>query len=404
MTWIKNRSANVASWGMGISQTDIDQFGYAPGNAPVQYYISPTGVYSIIFSAAQFGSSTTLTVDSDNAFSANVNLKSGSSSITFPVTQGMGFVTAIYKSADVRLQSSVAFLSLTFVKKLATTPAIYKYRLALQDGKTWLLYVTPSGSSGQPPFTVTNNRLITGPKGFNGIIQVAKNPVGTAAETTFDKCAGVYATNTTLAGSTTGSSGTYSLSWTKGGITSRTLLMYALPHHVASFDSTTSSGLTNIQLRATTKGNVTAVVADKFTMVENNLPVNYGFYPWQDNNPKTLTPSAYAKIEAAAESELAQNMTAQCVLNSMYFSGKALAKFAQIILITNDVAQNSSLAAAGLTKLKQVFDVFVQNKQPYPLAYDTKFRGVISTAMFSTGNSLDDFGSGYYNGTFIDES
>jgi endo-1,3(4)-beta-glucanase len=132
-------------------------------------------------------------------------------------------------------------------------------------------------------------------------------------------------------------------------------------------------------------------------MVENNLPVNYGFLPWQNNDPKTLTSSAYANIEAAAESELSQNLTAQCVLNSMYYSGKALAKFAQIVVVTNDVTKNSSLAAAGLTKLKQVFDVFVQNKQPYPLAYDTKFKGLISTAMFSTGNSLDDFGNGYYN-------
>jgi endo-1,3(4)-beta-glucanase len=381
---------------MGVSQADIDQFGYASGT-PAQYYISPIGVYSIIFSAAQFGSSTALTVDSDTAFSANINLKSGTSAVTFPVTQGMGFVTAIYQKADVRLQSSVTFLSLTFVKKMATTPAIYKYRIALNDGKIWLMYVTPSGSAGRPPFVLKNNTLITGPKGFNGIIQVSKNPVGTTAEATFDKSAGVYPTNTTLSGSTTGSSGTYSLSWAKGGITSRTLLMYALPHHMASFDSATSGALTNIQLRATTKGNATAVVADKFTMVENNLPVNYGFLPWQNNDPKTLTSSAYANIEAAAESELSQNLTAQCVLNSMYYSGKALAKFAQIVVVTNDVTKNSSLAAAGLTKLKQVFDVFVQNKQPYPLAYDTKFKGLISTAMFSTGNSLDDFGNGYYN-------
>jgi endo-1,3(4)-beta-glucanase len=132
------------------------------------------------------------------------------------------------------------------------------------------------------------------------------------------------------------------------------------------------------------------------------LPVNYGFLPWQNTNPQTLSSSALANIEAAAVSELSQNMTAQCVLDSMYYSGKALAKFAQIVLVANDVTKNSSLAAAGLTNLKQVFSVFVQNQQPYPLAYDTKFRGVISTAMFTDGNSLDDFGNGYYNGTYAD--
>ena len=121
---------------MGVSQTDLNQFGFASGSPP-QYYISPIGIYSIVFSAAQFGSSTALTVDSDTGLSANIKLKSGTSAITFPVTQGMGFVTAIYQKADVQIQSGFSFLSLTFVKKLATTPAVYKYRVALQDGKNW---------------------------------------------------------------------------------------------------------------------------------------------------------------------------------------------------------------------------------------------------------------------------
>ena len=41
-----------------------------------------------------------------------------------------------------------------------------------------------------------------------------------------------------------------------------TLIMFALPHHVESFDANTKSAITTVQLNTTTKGVATAVVAD----------------------------------------------------------------------------------------------------------------------------------------------
>ena len=90
-------------------------------------------------------------------------------------------------------------------------------------------------------------------------------------------------------------------------------------------------------------------------------------------------------------------MTAQSDLNSMYYAGKALSKFATLVWTINDIADNPGLAAAGLANLKSAFAIFVDQQQPYPLVYDTVWGGVVSSASYITGNSGDDFGNTYYN-------
>lgn len=51
---------------------------------------------------------------------------------------------------------------------------------------------------------------------------------------------------------------------------------------------------------------------------------------------------------------------------------QALAKFGQIVYVLNDMLGEKALAQAGLTKLKTAFSTFVNNKQKYPLVYESK--------------------------------
>jgi len=98
----------------------------------------------------------------------------------------------------------------------------------------------------------------------------------------------------------------------------------------------------------------------------------------------------------------------------MYFSGKALAKFAYICLSTSDVLRDTPLTRTCLTKLKvhsqfphplhptnpcaqTAFNRFASNAQQNALVYETQWRGVISDALYKTGDPNVDFGSGYYN-------
>lgn len=391
---------------MAVSHIDANQRAYGPPNTainghPVQYFISPIGIQSIMLSATELGPSTVLTSDALQAFSANANLlpyPGSSTQIKFPLVQGMGFVTGIYSNLQPAIQSSVFFRSV--VPAGSPHPGIFKYRITLEDGKSWLLYARPN-SRQDPRLLLESPTMLRGPPNWSGTFQVAKNPNGAAGEAIYDASAGVYATGATVTGSALEGIGSYQLHWTKAGSIPGNpiprLIMFALPHHVQSFD--TPQYETTLKLQTTTKGVATAVVADSWAMSESSLPTYIGFAPWSPSasGPKKLSAAAKRMIEGVATSEVRQNMGEQSNLDSMYFSGKALSKFATLVYAINDLLQLPKLAQEGLSQLKIAFARFATNKQIYPLVYDTAWKGVVSSGTYVTGNSGLDFGNTFYN-------
>lgn len=116
---------------------------------------------------------------------------------------------------------------------------------------------------------------------------------------------------------------TYEFNFLKAGSSDSPLLMFALPHHIQSFASTTKSQLTRLQLATATKGMATGLLADKWTMVEN-LPISMGFNPWTQSGGSTDSYSAavVSTLRRAAIEELSQDMDAQTDLDSTYYAGK----------------------------------------------------------------------------------
>lgn len=407
LVWEKG-VGETGSYGMAISHTERHQFAYGPpeaGDKP-QYFISPIGIHHMVLSADELGDDTVLTVEELKAFSVYANFAPSANDrviMTLPCVQGMGLVTAIYNDAKPVVRSGVFFRSFEFAGSPST--GTYKWRATLNDNSQWMFYVTPLGSRGVPPFTLEDKSTIAGPAGFIGMIQVGKNPSGSAGEEAFDAAAGAYATNATISGSVDGSTGSYTLTWGKGGVQNKKLLMYALPHHVESFDQETKAALQDIKLVTTTKGYAQAVLADQITMLENDLPSNIGFAPWAKNNNGAggsenvdLGAGALAMVNNAGHAELGQNFIAQTSLNSMYYSGKGLAKFAAICYTVSNIAGNRNLAASGLLKLKDAFNVFVNNTQPEPLVYDQVWKGVVSGATYRPPYDPGlDFGNTLYN-------
>jgi endo-1,3(4)-beta-glucanase len=410
LSWAKG-VGETQSYGMAVSHTERRQFAFGGGSNPKvpQYFISPIGINHMVLSATELGSDTVLSVEELKAFSVYANLAPSANSpvvMTVPCVQGMGMITAVYKDATVVLNSGVFFRSMDYVEDRINS-ATYKWRITLNDESQWLLYVTPIASAGVPPFTLQNSSTITGPAGFTGMVQVTKNPSGKDQEGYFDAAAGVYATNATISGTADGGSGSYTLSWGKGGVQSQTLLMYALPHHVESFDQETKGAIVrDMKLVTTTKGYAQAVLADRITMIENDLPDTIGFAPWVKNPNAAggseninLGAGALALVNSAGQAELSQNFDEQTRLNSMYYSGKGLAKFAAILYTMNSIAGSRNLAAAGLIKLKDSLNVFINNTQPEPLVYDTVWKGVVSNATYQPPNYDPglDFGNTLYN-------
>lgn len=325
VTWVKG-GGTTKSWGLAVSHIEASQFAFGPtqANGASQYFINPIGIQSLILSAAELGSSTTLTTTQATEFSVLAQLRSSTAAaptIQFPLVQGSGFITAQYNGATPILQSGTFFASVTKVNVQPRT-GVTKYKITLNDGKNWLLYAY--STSGVPlDLQVINNGLVRSSSQFTGTIQIAKDPGN--AEALYDAASGAYPTGVVLSGTTSGMQGQYSFSFVKGGLTGAPLLMYALPHHVQSFDSTTAAAVrSNVQLQTTTKGKATAVIADAWTMVELRLPISMSFLPWSNSEgTKTrVSAAAKAKILQVAQSELSQDMDAQSNLNSMYYSGK----------------------------------------------------------------------------------
>ncbi|KAK4934277.1 endo-1,3-beta glucanase, partial [Elasticomyces elasticus] len=403
LTWSKG-GGNAQSWGLSISHIDGDQLVYGPNNTnitgtPASYYINPVGIQSVILSAAELGKDTALTTDTLESMSGMANLapKLGSASyVKFPLVQGMAFVTSLYTNLQPEIQSSVFFRSIASAGQPKT--GVYKYRMTLEDGKVWLLYATPA--LGVPPsFQLVSSTMLQGLPNWSGTVQVAKLPSG-GDETVFDAACGLYPTSGSVGGYASGSTGEYSISWSKAGpyANNGTLLMYALPHHVQSFENQTNAKMTKNQLRTTTKGMATAVAADYWVMSEV-LPTTMGFAPWQPEQQYSsiMSDSVLKLIRNVSAIEASQNMSQQTNLNSMYYSGKALSKFATIIYTMNDLLGQQALAATALDQLKQSFALFAQNKQQFPLYYDTDWKGVVSSASYTTGDAGVDFGNSYYN-------
>ena len=370
-----------------------------PGN-PVDFYINPVGLQHMILSAEELDESSTLNVEEAKAFSAQAVLKrSGGSaqSITFPIVQGMGYVTGVYNDLQPLIESGVFFRQV--VNAGSPKAGIFKYQVTLEDETLWLLYATPQDGK-DPNFKLASNSTLQGEHGFSGIIQIAKNPAGKDGEKFYDNSAGVYPIGAQIAGSMTGDTGTYSLTWVKAGkdTSSTPLIMFALPHHVQSFDQSTLGRVADINLRSTTKGNTTAVIGETWTMIETSLPIDMGFAPWSPTKGSVNTLSANARqaIFQVAPIELKQDIDNQTNLNSMYYSGKALSKFATLVYTVNQLGNNVSEANDAFQELKKAFARFVQNKQDFPLAYDSVWKGVVSTAGYA-GDLNADFGNTAYN-------
>lgn len=317
------------SFGLAVSNIDRDDLVYGdsvqPGDPP-KFFSAPLYVQQIILSATELGANTHLTTDSHKQFSVNLNLLPAAGAeplIRFPIVQGMGFVSGLYTDATPLLQSNVLFTELVDAGAV-NEDATFKYRIKLKDESKWLLSVTPNGALGRPPFMLMDSNTISGPGGFTGLIQIAKNIDSECAEFAHDEAAGAYPISATISASVEGAIGTYSFSWLRGGSETQKLLIYALPHHQKSMAPDTIHNGTCAFLWTSSKGLARGIHRNTWTLQENDLPVNIDFDPWRPDlgTIRKVASEAADLISDSAAYELAQDIDKLTNLDSAYYGGK----------------------------------------------------------------------------------
>lgn len=382
-------SKDSSSLGMAVAHIQASQRVYGPGSPP-QYFFSPTGIKSFVFSSTEFDlQNLSLGFASLKHLSAQVSLRKNEDQyIRFPLVQGMGFVTAIYHNLVPKIQSAVGFRNF---KSVTSSGELQKYEVLLENNVTWLLYVTiPTGQCLE--LNLQDGNTILGSNSVNGCaFQIIADTVSE-----IDLAAGCYPVDCSLSCSSATNKGSYSFNYyVAGSSKSGSTLMYALPHHVESFKDAMSSKKISSQLDSTICGKMTGYLTNVFDM-EVLIPSTLEFAPFTATLGKSdepnYSPHMMDSIRKAASSEVNGNLDSESDIDSMYFSGKILAKYSWILYCCQYVLKDARLVSILLPKLKAALGRFIKNKQQLPLIYDTTWGGLTSS-----GVSSQDFGNSYYN-------
>lgn len=395
---------------------------------------------SFVFSAEEIkGDNAKLAISDMTPFSVNGKLTAGEGSINFPMVLGMGLVTGEYKGLTPKLTSQLAFKSFKkgkmskddkeAVKRAAPTSSdnftvanntyaaddsqqggddsssVNKYIVELNNSPSkWVIYV--SSSDGKPVELKQKGQAISADdKADNVVIQIGVLPKG--ADAKMDSTAGTYPVSASLSANVTGGDvALYSIDYeTKGKSSSNTPFIWALPHHVESFTDEMSESEAKAYIVSGTKGIMSGYATNKLIMSEK-LHTEIQFLPVPSQNDSSSGSSAKTvnysdevkdKISKAAKKELAQNITNEVNIGSTYTAGKAFDKYAYILLVVNDILQNNDTTKSVLEEMKKAFEIYTKNNQPLPLMYDSKFKGISSTAAQKSKDPGEDFGNPYYN-------
>lgn len=395
-------------YGLSVQHTDPSKRVFGPkneNNDGKAYYMNPTNNAELLISATDLtednnymGVSDMKTMSAKMTLSPNEDLSSDY--IDIPIVQGMGFVSAIYHGdLTPMLNTLVGVDSLSKESSDALPKNTLKYRATLFNDVEYLIYITlPEDSDFK--LSVDDSFHVKGSDSVDGLVlQLAVAPEDSKNDGYYDEAAGLYAVSASIDGTASGSSAQYAFNYeTEGKSSSGKTMVFALPHHVESLSGDSADSKTPIKLYSTTKGQMVGLVSNTIEMSET-LNSDVQFLPWAPIMKDNLqyNKDQLKLLAKTAQDELNVNIKLTVAgMDSTYFSGKVLDKYAQILLVVHEILGDDDYSKGVLDDIKDAFKVFTDNKQYYPFMYDTKFGGVTSTAS-QDGDTGADFGSAYYN-------
>lgn len=393
--------------GMAISYTDASQKVFGPVNSntnAAEYFINPVNLNTFIVGAKEFNKdSMSLKVSNMDTLSADATLTDSAGSVNFPMLQGMGFVTAEYDGKVTPLIRSPFGIKTLSKRRHPVTQNVREYKALLGNGANWSIFVTLPSPSSSFDFTVDGaTNSIVGTTTDQVVIQIAYVPPRTRTDSIYRKAAGMYAVSASLYGSIVNeNTANHGINYaTKGSSKSGYPLIFALPHHLQGFVGAMDSKKVNVTLDSTNKGVMTGYLTKSLDF-SDLLPRDILFLPWSSapayGKGLSYSVDALKAIAASANADLQQDMNAQVMTDSTYYSGKGLDKFAYLLLVVHDILQDKNATSHALSRIQGIFSNFTNNKQAFPLMYDTVYKGITSSASVKTGDVNADFGSPVYS-------
>ncbi|KAH9462493.1 hypothetical protein KEM48_011328 [Puccinia striiformis f. sp. tritici PST-130] len=412
--------------GLGILHSTASQRVFGPpvgqeADSSVRYYYNPVTV-SVCFGAKEFSPSnivpsmsnwSELAVQFELSLPTNLSSKSR---ISFPISRGSAYVTALYTALTPTLGSTHSIISLECAN-VGEEHHLYgfrKHRIGYSDGSIWLVYslAQQAGCTSHLNLQKITPTDLGHPGAWSGIIQLVKmsdhygrqleeNSHRESEEFVYDHGIGVWTHAATLRSGPMGS-GQYSFDWITGGPRCNSVapLMFALPHHTEALSDPTIVVKPEIRMQSRVTGVMRLCRAARWLFKENVADLRrYGIKPdYLPNGPPLYDALKIDLLRQVMVKEIDTDFDAESDLDSYYFSGKKLAKQALQCLTASSILQDRDLAGKFVEKTKKSFDKFCRNRsKAAPLVYENTWKGIISSSILRTGNRNDDFGNGVYN-------
>lgn len=390
LLWIAKDGS--ADYGMAVCHTDRSQLVFGPpGKNPPQYFFNPPKIKLFAFTGINWGNSVDAKVVSILKLSATVKFSSGVGSLVMPLVQGMGFVTGVYFNTTPVINSAVGIQEM--VPKGLVNGKFAKYWIKLFDQRVWTIYV--SEDPGNNLILNDPHHLVASRASSKIVIQLCKGD-----SVSYDSVCGIYPLTASLSGEVdlVRKTGRYSINYINDGFSvSGKALIWALPHQQATLTSDVLATFNGLTLDSTTNGVMKAYNTNSLTMEVSNLPCDVGFEPWTSvpgfgfcNN--NYNDNALKAIRDAASVEVQEDILDKCNLDSMYFGGKQLDKYAYIAYVAKFILKDEDVLNKVLPRIKLAIEKYARNFQKFPLCYDDTWKGIISAAPKEM-----DFGNSHYN-------
>lgn len=394
--------------GLVVQHTSTGQytFGNYDSSGNSEFLVNPLGINELFFSSTSFDSGSSMNLDSMTSSSTSVKLQGSNTAdyVEIPLVQGMGFATAVYHGSLIaQLGSGVGINVFSQENSQFLADGILKYRVQLLSGVTWLCYVTLPDNVSKSTFSLhaQNAYSIVGNVAIDGlIIQTAVAPTDSTLEVFYDQAAGMYATDMQLTGTSDGNTANYEFTYsTEGKSASGNTMIFALPHHESSLVASMADSYTGIKMQSTTKGTMSGYLSNCLQFSQQ-LNKQLSWLPWSPQLGSTDLEFSSDQLKLLAEvanSELQVSITSSISGLNTYYLGKVIDKYAYILLTVSQIIGDEEVTKSTLENLKSAFEILVNNKQFYPLIYDTKFNGLVSSGDWGSTSTGYDFGNTYYN-------
>ncbi|GLD95064.1 hypothetical protein PINS_up003689 [Pythium insidiosum] len=426
-------------------------------NGAIKFYFYPATIKNLVFSAAEWTSTTArsggdrlffqidawddlgvaLTMASTAGFAGVHNVSPAQFARTY-LSMGNAFTTVEYQGLHAQLQTDHGIIRVNDAPyQEGAELQGNEFLLQLNNGQKWMVvfFPTPMDNSGlgrrDELRVVLRHNALTTVAPYSGVVQAAFICSQDCADenaiiSLYREVSGVFPTGSTLVLNSDKDAESFGFEWKLRDVRlpaisscpAVTHLHFALPHMEQLLDHSTVVRRSELRLWSHTRGRMQAY------SLRANDPAQ-GAPQWRFRVPQELSATVDAQATAFVpvhRPPLSRDVVAEIGLvdvlhheiaqtdwrhaipheGSYYFKGKALQKFATMCLVAQQLTSSTHpelkpLLDQGVRQLRELIMAFVKNEAAHPLVYDTVYRGIISSEALHKRDVNVDFGNAVYN-------